>query len=33
MQDFGGLRAGPNSYEGKLFAMSAEDAPRFRQIN
>ena len=33
IQDFGGFRAGPNSYEGKLFATSAEDASRFGQIN
>lgn len=30
---FGGFRAGPNSYEGKLFATSAEDAARFGRIN
>lgn len=30
---FGGFRAGPNSYEGKLFATSAEDAARYGRIN
>jgi RHS repeat-associated protein len=29
---FGGFRAGPNSYEGKLFATSADDAARFGRI-
>jgi hypothetical protein len=33
IEAFGGFRAGPNSYEGKLFAMSAEDSARFGRIN
>ncbi|MGQ0744347.1 MAG: RHS repeat-associated core domain-containing protein [Acidimicrobiales bacterium] len=30
---FGGFRAGSNSYEGKLFASTAEDAARYGRIN
>jgi hypothetical protein len=30
---FRGFRAGPNSYEGKLFATTAEDAARYGRIN
>ena len=30
---FGGFRAGPTSYEGKLFATTMEDATRYGRIN
>ena len=33
IRDFGGFRPGPNSFEGKLFATSAEDAAAFGRIN